>query len=182
MTNLLLQTHGLAASTPFDSSLPLSLQYTLGLQVGEAPQYVKVGGCAKHYAIHDGPDDQREQIIYNVSIWDAWDTYFPQFRTVVTQGNVSQVRQDEGGVARSTSHHVAVTSPSRTAVINSHPLCIFLHLWMPNHRPSADHVRVLSGEQLRGRRRPQRAGLRKPVAAADCATRRHAISGHGHQR
>lgn len=69
----------------------MALQYTLGLQVGEAPQYVKVGGCAKHYAIHDGPDDQRESIIYNVSLWDAWDTYFPQFRTVVVQGNVSQI-------------------------------------------------------------------------------------------
>ena len=29
----------------------MAVQYTLGLQVGEAPQYIKVAGCGKHYAV-----------------------------------------------------------------------------------------------------------------------------------
>lgn len=52
---------------------------------------VQTAGCAKHFAVHDGPEDQRESIVYNVSLFDAWDTYLPAFRAVVTQANVAQV-------------------------------------------------------------------------------------------
>lgn len=70
----------------------MATSYLKGIQVGEAPQYLKVAGCLKHYAIHDGPESDpisREAFMANISLWQAWANYLPQFRAGVLAGAAS---------------------------------------------------------------------------------------------
>lgn len=53
--------------------------------------------------VHDGPDDLRETITYNVSERDLWDFFLPAYRTIVTQGSVAQVMCAYSGVNRSSN-------------------------------------------------------------------------------
>lgn len=38
----------------------LGARYIRGIQRGEDPRYLKIAACAKHFAVHDGPDAERE--------------------------------------------------------------------------------------------------------------------------
>lgn len=70
----------------------MATSYLKGIQIGEAPQYLKVAGCLKHYAIHDGPESDpisREAFMANISLWQAWANYLPQFRAGVQAGAAS---------------------------------------------------------------------------------------------
>jgi beta-glucosidase len=53
-----------------------------GLQ-GTDKTYLKAAGCAKHYAIHSGPESNRHTFDVVVSNYDLWDTYLPAFRELV---------------------------------------------------------------------------------------------------
>jgi beta-glucosidase len=53
-----------------------------GLQ-GDDPRYLKVAACAKHYAVHSGPERLRHQFDAEVSMHDLWDTYLPAFHALV---------------------------------------------------------------------------------------------------
>ncbi len=53
-----------------------------GLQ-GNDPHYLKVAACAKHYAVHSGPERLRHQFDAVVSPHDLWDTYLPAFHALV---------------------------------------------------------------------------------------------------
>ncbi len=53
-----------------------------GLQ-GEDPRYLKVAACAKHYAVHSGPERLRHQFDAEVSPKDLWETYLPAFHALV---------------------------------------------------------------------------------------------------
>ena len=61
-----------------------------GLQ-GSDSKYLKAAACAKHYAIHSGPEQLRHQFNVNVSDHDLWDTYLPAFRELVTKAKVAGV-------------------------------------------------------------------------------------------
>ena len=61
-----------------------------GLQ-GDDPQYLKTSACAKHYAVHSGPEPERHEFDVTVSARDLWDTYLPAFRTLVREAGVSGV-------------------------------------------------------------------------------------------
>lgn len=61
-----------------------------GLQ-GNDPTYLKSSACAKHYAVHSGPEPLRHVFDVTVSPHDLWDTYMPAFRTLVVDANVSSV-------------------------------------------------------------------------------------------
>lgn len=61
-----------------------------GLQ-GNDPKYLKAAACAKHYAIHSGPEQLRHQFNVNISDYDLWDTYLPAFRELVTKAKVAGV-------------------------------------------------------------------------------------------
>lgn len=61
-----------------------------GLQ-GDDPQYLKTSACAKHYAVHSGPEPERHSFDVTVSARDLWDTYLPAFRTLVREAGVSGV-------------------------------------------------------------------------------------------
>jgi beta-glucosidase len=53
-----------------------------GLQ-GDDPHYLKVAACAKHYAVHSGPERLRHQFDAVVSPKDLWETYLPAFHALV---------------------------------------------------------------------------------------------------
>ena len=57
----------------------LGKNFVSGLQ-GNDPRYLKAAGCAKHYAVHSGPEHNRHVYNADVSNYDLWDTYLPAFK------------------------------------------------------------------------------------------------------
>jgi len=64
--------------------------FVKGIQ-GDGPRYLKASACAKHYAVHSGPEWNRHTFDAHVSDRDLWDTYLPAFRKLVTQAGVTGV-------------------------------------------------------------------------------------------
>lgn len=63
-----------------------------GLQGPEGHKYRKLLACAKHFAVHSGPEKTRHQFdIENLSPRDLWETYLPAFRDLVQKANVREV-------------------------------------------------------------------------------------------
>lgn len=61
-----------------------------GLQ-GDHPHYLKAAACAKHYAVHSGPEKDRHHFDAVVSQRDLHDTYLPAFKKLVTEARVEAV-------------------------------------------------------------------------------------------
>lgn len=61
-----------------------------GLQ-GTDSLRLNVSACAKHFAVHSGPESSRHVFDAEVSDYDLWDTYLPAFRALVVEGRVSGV-------------------------------------------------------------------------------------------
>jgi beta-glucosidase len=68
----------------------LGLAVVRGLQ-GDDPKYFKSHACAKHYAVHSGPEWNRHEFDVTVSPRDLYQTYLPAFETLVREGNVQEV-------------------------------------------------------------------------------------------
>lgn len=68
----------------------LGAAFVRGLQ-GDDPKYLKAAACAKHFAVHSGPEPSRHVFDARVSEYDLWDTYLPAFRELVTKANVAGV-------------------------------------------------------------------------------------------
>lgn len=68
----------------------LGLAMVRGLQGGD-PRRLKLAACAKHFAVHSGPESGRHRIDVRTSEYDLWDTYLPAFRELVLRGGVSGV-------------------------------------------------------------------------------------------
>lgn len=64
--------------------------FVKGLQ-GDDPKYLKAAACAKHYAVHSGPEPERHVFNAEVSKYDLWDTYLPAFKTLVVDTKVEGV-------------------------------------------------------------------------------------------
>ena len=63
-----------------------------GLQGPETAKYRKLWACAKHYAVHSGPEYTRHTAnVADVSPRDLWETYLPAFKTLVTEAKVREV-------------------------------------------------------------------------------------------
>lgn len=63
-----------------------------GLQGPENTKYDKTHACAKHYAVHSGPEWNRHSFnAENINPRDLWETYLPAFQDLVTRGNVKEV-------------------------------------------------------------------------------------------
>lgn len=58
---------------------------------GDDPHYLKAVACAKHYAVHSGPEHNRHSYDARPSLFDLWDTYLPAFRELVTKAKVHGV-------------------------------------------------------------------------------------------
>ena len=58
----------------------------------QTPQYVKLLACAKHFAVHSGPEWNRHSFnIENLPERDLWETYLPAFKALVQEGHVAEV-------------------------------------------------------------------------------------------
>ncbi len=68
----------------------MGLAVVRGLQ-GDDPNYFKTHACAKHYAVHSGPEWNRHEFDVSVTPRDLWETYLPAFEAVVKKGNVQEV-------------------------------------------------------------------------------------------
>lgn len=64
--------------------------FVKGLQ-GNDPKYLKAAACAKHYAVHSGPEPLRHHFDIDVSAYDLWDTYLPAFQKLVVDSKVAGV-------------------------------------------------------------------------------------------
>ena len=64
--------------------------FVRGVQ-GDHPRYLKTAACAKHYAVHSGPEKDRHQFDARVSERDLRETYLPAFEKLVTQAGVEAV-------------------------------------------------------------------------------------------
>ena len=60
----------------------MGVAFVHGLQ-GNDPRYLKVAACAKHYAVHSGPERLRHEFNAQASMHDLWDTYLPAFHALV---------------------------------------------------------------------------------------------------
>ena len=68
----------------------LGKRFVEGIQ-GHDPNYLKAAACAKHFAVHSGPEDIRHSFNAVVSERDLWETYLPAFRTLVKEAKVEAV-------------------------------------------------------------------------------------------
>jgi len=68
----------------------MGASFVKGLQ-GDDPKYLKAAACAKHYAVHSGPEPARHVFNAEVSKYDLWDTYLPAFKTLVVDTKVEGV-------------------------------------------------------------------------------------------
>lgn len=64
--------------------------FVKGLQ-GDHPKYLKAAACAKHYAVHSGPEKDRHTFNAIVTKRELYDTYLPAFKKLVTEANVESV-------------------------------------------------------------------------------------------
>ncbi len=74
---------------PFLTAM-LAKAFVHGLQ-GDDLHYLKAAACAKHFAIHSGPEPSRHAFDVNISDYDLWDTYLPAFRELVVNAKVAGV-------------------------------------------------------------------------------------------
>jgi len=74
---------------PFLTAM-LARAFVRGLQ-GEDPKYLKAAACAKHFAVHSGPEPTRHVDNFDPSTYDLWNTYLPAFKELVTKANVAGV-------------------------------------------------------------------------------------------
>ena len=68
----------------------LGVQTVLGMQ-GNNDQYVKTHACAKHYAVHSGPEPLRHSMNVAPTNRDLWETYLPAFKALVKKAKVREV-------------------------------------------------------------------------------------------
>ena len=62
-----------------------------GEDLGVSP-YRKLLACAKHFAVHSGPEWNRHEFnVENLPERDLWETYLPAFKALVQEGKVAEV-------------------------------------------------------------------------------------------
>ena len=64
----------------------LGVRFIKGLQ-GDG-KYLKVAACAKHFAVHSGPEAIRHEFDAKATPKDMWETYLPAFEAAVKEANV----------------------------------------------------------------------------------------------
>ncbi len=67
----------------------LAVEFIRGMQ-GEG-DVMKAAACAKHFAVHSGPEDVRHEFDAEVTEKDLWETYLPAFEACVKEGEVEAV-------------------------------------------------------------------------------------------
>lgn len=81
--------HETFGEDPYLSSR-LGVRFVEGLQ-GHDENYMKAAACAKHFAVHSGPEDLRHSFNAVVSKQDMYETYLPAFKACVKEAKVEAV-------------------------------------------------------------------------------------------
>ena len=68
----------------------MGIAMTKGLQ-GNDPNYLKLSACAKHFAVHSGPEPLRHEFNATADEHDLYDTYLPAFYRLIKEADVSGV-------------------------------------------------------------------------------------------
>ena len=68
----------------------IGVEFVKGIQ-GDDTNYMLSMACAKHYAVHSGPEADRHRFDAQPSERDLYETYLPQFERVVREGHVAGV-------------------------------------------------------------------------------------------
>ncbi|WP_281614816.1 glycoside hydrolase family 3 C-terminal domain-containing protein [Flammeovirga sp. SubArs3] len=68
----------------------MGLNFVQGLQ-GNHEKYLQAAACAKHYAVHSGPEEDRHVFDAVPNQRDFRETYLPAFKTLVKEGDVEAV-------------------------------------------------------------------------------------------
>lgn len=68
----------------------MGVGFVQGLQ-GDDDRYYKGAACAKHFAVHSGPETLRHSFDAEVSQKDLWETYLPAFEALVKEAKVEAV-------------------------------------------------------------------------------------------
>jgi beta-glucosidase len=70
----------------------MGISVVKGLQGPEDAKYRKLLACAKHFAVHSGPEWSRHQLnLNNVNPRDLYETYLPAFKALVTKADVREI-------------------------------------------------------------------------------------------
>lgn len=70
----------------------MGIQVVKGLQGPEDAKYRKLLACAKHFAVHSGPEWSRHELnLNNVNPRELYETYLPAFKALVQQADVREV-------------------------------------------------------------------------------------------
>jgi beta-glucosidase len=81
--------HETYGEDPYLSSR-LGVRFIGGIQ-GHDKKYLKAAACAKHFAVHSGPEDIRHSFNAEVSKQDLYETYLPAFKACVKEAGVEAV-------------------------------------------------------------------------------------------
>lgn len=68
----------------------IGVAFVKGLQ-GNDPKYLKSAACAKHFAVHSGPENVRHEFNAEPSKQDLYETYLPAFEALVKEAKVEGV-------------------------------------------------------------------------------------------
>lgn len=68
----------------------LGVAFVKGIQ-GNDKKYLKAAACAKHYAVHSGPEAERHSFNAIASVKDMRETYLPAFKELVKEADVEAV-------------------------------------------------------------------------------------------
>ncbi|MBR3580089.1 MAG: glycoside hydrolase family 3 C-terminal domain-containing protein [Lachnospiraceae bacterium] len=68
----------------------LGVSFVKGIQ-GKDDKYMKAAACAKHFAVHSGPESIRHSFNAECSKQDLRETYLPAFKALVTEAKVEAV-------------------------------------------------------------------------------------------
>lgn len=70
----------------------MGVQVVKALQGGNDGRYDKLHACAKHFAVHSGPEWNRHEFnAENIKPRDLYETYLPAFEALVKEGKVKEV-------------------------------------------------------------------------------------------
>lgn len=68
----------------------LGVRFIEGLQ-GHDENYLKASACAKHFAVHSGPEALRHRFNAVASVQDMYETYLPAFKACIQEAKVESV-------------------------------------------------------------------------------------------
>lgn len=78
--------HETYGEDPYLTSI-IGAAFIRGLQ-GKDPKKLKTAACAKHFAVHSGPENDRHHFNADITKYDLWNTYLPAFEYVVKEAKV----------------------------------------------------------------------------------------------